>query len=357
MLPFLEGRGRGILTTKINSIRSFLVKPGKGDETQKPIGVDVSLEGRVYDLLAGIFHSTDKDCNIDIRFRSITGNQDNDVRNLLISYIEEANAEKSMDIARDVAHSLQNVTTNLSGQGLLFLISGTVGEERKFVISRFPADNGIVAEEGSSKLEISFIEQVFMKNMRAYKAVAYNNLTSTSNVWKGRAVDKQITDLKNPTSRYWIEGFLSSEFSITATLGSERFADALRKVMNGGYSDDVKSETAAAAGLLKNHSGQATTVSKLLDDLKLSDDTKQAIYDNFPNKKTVRETFEFNIDAFSNVYKYKAVILDNGVMITAEANDFDKKVKSTQNGDQTKFQTTGRVVREQIGKTRRGGGL
>jgi hypothetical protein len=240
------------VASSIKEIRSFLIKPGKGQESPSPIGTDVDLKGPVFDLLANIFHSSDAECNIDIRFRAINGDQDNDVRDALISYLEETKPSDAMSMAQNLALSLQNVTTNLSGQGLLFLISGNSGPHNKLVISRFPADNGIVADEGTDKLKISFIEQVFMKNMRAYKAVAYTNLTSTSNVWKGRAIDRQITDLKNPTSKYWIEDFLQSEFAITATLGSERFADALKKVMNGEFSDTIKSETAAAAALLKN---------------------------------------------------------------------------------------------------------
>ena len=343
--------------SSIHSIRSFLVKPGKGQNGDIPIGTDVHLSGKVFDLLGGIFDSTDKDFNIDIRFRAINSNQDNPIRSDLISYMAENNPVKSMTIAGKLASSLQDVTTNISGQGLLFLISGEVDSKNKLVISRFPADVGILADDGSHKLQISFIEKVFMKNMRAYKAVAYKNLTSTSNVWKGRAIDKQITDLKNPTSKYWIEDFLLSEFAITATLGSERFADALKQVMNGDFEDNVKSETAAAAALLKNYSGNATTVSKLIDDLKLSPNTKEAIQTCFPNKKTIGETFKFDFDAFSNIYKYKSVVLDTGVVITADATEFEKKVLMSQKGEKTKFETTGQIVKEQIGKARRGGAV
>jgi hypothetical protein len=51
-----------------------------------------------------------------------------------------------------------------SGLGLLFLIRGKERNKSKLVISGFPADNGILAEEQSNSLTVQFVERIFMKN-------------------------------------------------------------------------------------------------------------------------------------------------------------------------------------------------
>jgi hypothetical protein len=73
---------------------------------------------------------------------------------------------------RRIAARLQNVTTHRSGLGLLFLITGTEGLESKIIISRFPADEGILAEANREALTVEFLERIFVKNARAYKAAA-----------------------------------------------------------------------------------------------------------------------------------------------------------------------------------------
>ncbi|MEM6410118.1 MAG: hypothetical protein AAF683_01125 [Pseudomonadota bacterium] len=209
----------------LDTIHSFLVKPRRGKEPEEIVGTAVELDGPLHGMLSTLYNGTSTDCNIDIRFIASTGNQENEARALFIEYLED----RSLSNAAKIAEKLEQVTTGSSGMGLLFLLSGSNEKRNKFVISRFPADSGILADDAGGQLDVKFLEKVFMKNARAYKAVAYNNLSNTSGVWKGSAVDKQISDYTNPTSKYWIENFLESEFAVTSRHGTERLADALKK--------------------------------------------------------------------------------------------------------------------------------
>jgi hypothetical protein len=104
------------------------------------------------------------------------GSQQNICRDLIINYIKRQTVENG----RLIAERLQSVTTKRSGLGLLFLTTGYDGENYKFLISRFRADNGILAEEDEKSLNVEFIEKVFMKKVTAYKFVLYfgNSLDS-----------------------------------------------------------------------------------------------------------------------------------------------------------------------------------
>ena len=80
-----------------------------------------------------------------------------------------------------------------SGLGLLFLIKGEMNGEQRLVISRFPADQGVIAEEQQEQLSVEFVERVFMKSAKAYKSAIYSSDAPERGFWDGRAVDLQIT--------------------------------------------------------------------------------------------------------------------------------------------------------------------
>jgi putative GTP pyrophosphokinase len=61
-------------------------------------------------------------------------------------------------------------TTHRSGLGLLFLVTGEDDGETKIVVSRFPADSGVLAEEKGKGLTVEFLERIFMKGAKSYKA-------------------------------------------------------------------------------------------------------------------------------------------------------------------------------------------
>lgn len=112
-----------------------------------------------------------------------------------------------MDTGRALAQRLAQHTTKRSGLGLLFLITGEDGNNRKIVISRFPAQSAVMAEAEAATLNLAFLDRVFMKNAYSYKAVVYQHTSFTNGFWAGRAVDKQIESREREVSRYWINDF------------------------------------------------------------------------------------------------------------------------------------------------------
>lgn len=176
----------------IEVIHSFLVNPEKGVETQSQIrGTEVikDTSSGLFRMLSEIFRDSIYECKYEIAFsHNENGEQKNICKDLFVKYSTTNDFTDGLRIAE----RLQHLTTKRSGLGLLFLMFGQDQGTKRLVISRFPADNGILAEEGKGSLSVQFVERIFMKNARAYKSAVYEGRNPESHFWIGRAIDKQI---------------------------------------------------------------------------------------------------------------------------------------------------------------------
>ena len=108
----------------------------------------------MFDMLKEIFGKAETDCSTEISFmHGSDGNAKNECRDLLLAYVKS----HKVDDGRMLALRLQAVTTQKSGMGLLFLMLGHEAGKTRFVLSRFPADQGISAEERKGSLNLEFL--------------------------------------------------------------------------------------------------------------------------------------------------------------------------------------------------------
>lgn len=231
----------------IEHIHTYLVHPRSASERESRItGTHVPLRGALFEMLQGVYDKAERECDIDIAFnRATDGGQQNDCRDLMVAYLRTP----SVNNGRPLAVRLEQFTTRISGHGLFFLIAGTESSKSKLVMSRFPADNGILAEEDQTSLNVEFLERIFMKSAYSYKAALYEDSSLTSGFWIGRCVDKQITDAVRRASDYWIMDFLASSLRVTSAAGTHRLATALRDAAKVAPSLGVKQEIVAAVTL------------------------------------------------------------------------------------------------------------
>ena len=120
-----------------------------------------------------------------------------------------------------------------------------LGEERsakKLVLSRFPADSGILADLSAGNLNVEFLERIFMKSKTDYKSAVFVRTSSVSDFWDAKAVDKQIDNQQIALSDYWIKDFLASDFRTTAAAGTRRLANALKTASKNSSSLVVKEQ-------------------------------------------------------------------------------------------------------------------
>jgi hypothetical protein len=195
----------------ITHIHTYLVRPAKGIAVPDAIGgSELPLNGKMFRLLRDVYDRAETECDVAISFnRDETGAQRNVCRDLLVAYAGGPTQVRG----RRIAERLAIYTDNRPRMGLLFLVIGREGDEHKVIISRFPADSGVLAEQNGGNLNVEFLERIFMKSAKAYKAVLYRHRSLTTGFWEGSAIDKQMNDSDLNVSAYWIADFLDSDFS------------------------------------------------------------------------------------------------------------------------------------------------
>jgi hypothetical protein len=335
----------------IEHIHTFLVHPGKGHEDAPSIGgTTVALNGKLFRLLENIYVNSDRECDIEISFNpAADGAQQNPCRDLIIEYLQGPTLARG----RQIAERLQSVSDGRTGLGLLFLIAGREAHDHKLVVSRFPTDSAILAEEDQRNLTVEFLERVFMKSATAYKAAAYQDRSLNAGFWQGRAVDRQINSRTIQVSDYWIAEFLASGFRLTAAAGTRRLGVALRQAAKNATDTQVKSEIAAAVTLAGSLRNRQTSIADFEEQFGLSPEARTAIERELRNPALTQERFRFDPDEFKNQVGFRSVQLDNGALMTAESGEFDdvfEKEVVDERTQQVRYSTSGKVVNERLRK-------
>jgi hypothetical protein len=332
---------------KIDTILSYLVHPSKGDKTQPMIGgVLLPLDGVLFNMLNSVFCRATEECNIEIA-SSEDGGQYNACRSELVDLLCHRTVEKG----RVIAERLQAVTTKRSGLSLLFIIIGNKGPICRVYLSRFPADFGIVVHEGSVELRVELLEQVFMKNAGAYKAVVFDGENYDSDFWLGRAVDKQINNNAVAISSYWIREFLMADFRTTPAQGSRRLAMAIKQVIDQTKDTEVKEELAAAARLSRSLNGQLISISNFGERFGLSETTVNALTATFRDPSLRFDQFCFSSEEFSKHIQYRSLQISNGAMLTAPVEQFDQcfeRARVSEQGEEFIFTTRGAIINQRL---------
>lgn len=336
----------------LEHVHSYLVHPSKGDDDPPQIGgTSIPLEGSLGKMLAGVFNKAAIECDIDIVFKPEgDGTQNNPCRNLLVDYIDTPNVTRG----RKIGLRLQEVTTNRSRLGLLFLMYGSMEQNKRLVISRFPADQGVIAEEDRDTLSVEFIERVFMKSAKAYKSAIYESDSTQSGFWDGRAVDHQIRGPKE-LSDYWIRDFLMSDLRTTGPHGTRRIAIGLRNAIRLEDDLETRQELIASTTILRGQHGRNVSGAQLVTQLGLSPRAAAAVAGQLPRPELMSEVFRFDREEFDKHVLYRFVELDNGGVLLAQDAEFDEVFEAEpveRDPDLYRFSTEGRIVDTRLKKTK-----
>ena len=338
---------------ELNSIHSFLIHPGKNLEEPPEIsGTVVAKAGRLFDMMKKVFDKAEEECQHDVAFSADgDGKQNNECRNAILAYLKKSD----LTHGRHLAKRLQAVTTNRSGLGLLFLMMGTHKGETKIVVSRFPADSGILAQEMEKGLTVEFLERIFMKSATSYKAAVYVGKSHDHDFWKGKAGDKQINSAESYIASYWIRDFLHSDFLTPGEAGTRRFASAVREAMNRSGDTKTKEEITALSRLLPGLRGKVASAKGILDQFHVSEDTQQQIKSNFRRESLFDEQFRFMPDELAKFLAFTTVELDNGGLLTAATDSFDKvftREPVDSSKDVVRFSTEGTIIDQRFKKVK-----
>ena len=335
---------------EVLSVRSFFVHPSKNDnKTRKITSAEISKGTQVFSMMEMLFKKSDKECTINIVLNPTkNGRQKNEFKKLLIEYSKNQTYENGLKIA----DRLQYATTLKSGLGLLFLMHGSSNGKTKIVLSRFAADEGISAKEAKDKLNVEFVQNVFMKNALTYKSAKFEGRANLSHITGGKAIDKQIKGHGDSIAHYWINHFLQCSLQTTAATGSNRLASRIKDALTNSEDPDVRSEIIAATSLLKNMNSETLSGELFCNKYTLSIEAKEQVRKVFKSDTLFSENFIFDKTEFERVLSYKSMELDNGALISANTflfNDVFKVTKSA-NDDFVQVTTVGKIVNQKLTK-------
>jgi hypothetical protein len=335
----------------IISVASYLVHPGKNEKNPEDVrGALLPLSGNLFSMLEGVFSRSDSECQIPIRFlHEKDGSQSNEVRTALITFI----CNPDLETGKPLAIRLRDFTTKRSKLGLFFLILGNDDGKSKIVLSRFPADVGILAEPLGDTLQVEFIERVFMKNAFSYKAALYQGTSFDSDFWDGFAVDRQLNDRM---ADYWIREFLASDLKTTSKAGTKRFADALRKASQTASSIEVKQELVALTRLVHGLMGQTHSIQGIMDKYSISAEAREEVISHLPYRDLVNNAFQLDEDEFLRSAPLTSVELDTGGILIAPSDRFDEvfyKEPIDEADLKYRFVAEGQIVDERVKGRRR----
>lgn len=334
----------------ITCIDSFLVRPSLGHpDAGQSAGTRVEHVGKLFSMLQSLFDRASADCTIDIAFRAAEGgSQSNTCQDVLLKHFRKP----TPTTARAIAQRLAGVTGNRSGLGLLFIICGRFAHGHRLVLARFPADQGVLAEERSGTLSVEFIEKVFMKSSHAYKCVTYTCATPSAGFVRGRAVDKQINGPRE-LSLYWINEFLESDLATTGAAGTRRLGNALKAAVRDVSSDELRAKLVSAAQLIPSHGGKKTTARRILQDLGVPDEGVAAVAHSMSRPELMNERFELVAEEFILAAPFRTVELDTGAMLLAETARFDQVFHMQRVAEgRTRYSTEGRVINQRLRKNK-----
>jgi len=328
-------------------IFSFLVPVGKNIKEDIDIyGSEVPLEGNLYlTLNEKIVKNINKECDIPISFIPENGKQKNEVRNILVEFLKT----EAIDVGKLLAKRLCGFTSKISGNGLLFLIITNENKYKNLIISRFPVESGLSTNIEKSKLNIEYLENIFMKNSNYYKATIYSGESYDSDFWEGLAVDKQINRKKRELADYWIKDFLKSQFRITSKTGTSFLATSLKESITKCKDVNSKNKLLSVAILAENLNGKAISVNSFCNKYSLPDNLKDIITKSLPTPEIAEIKFEFNLDEFKSILAYTTIYLDNEAVLSAPSFAFHDvwEMENDQN-DKVRFSTYGQIVNEKI---------
>lgn len=304
----------------ITHFHSYLIHPGKNIEVEDRrdiSGAEIPLSGKLHEMFRTIYSESKSSCTHRVNF--VTDDQSNPARDLIVPYAKGPTLNRGLKIAK----RLQGFTTKTPGIGLLFLVRGEENGKIRTLLSRFPAEVGILAEEAKGGLNVEYLEKVFMKNAKKYKAAVYEDDSPDSKYWKGRVADHQISDGVRTVSDYWVIDFLASTSNTPSKEGSKRLGKTVKTALKNTSDPAVKRELVSVAQLVSNLHGTKVSPKTITKKYSLSSAATQAVKDAAKNDQLFNDEFKLDKAAYGAVLSFETRELDNGAILTCASGQFE----------------------------------
>jgi hypothetical protein len=301
---------------KIFCVFSPVGKKDEGNWKDKIKHTEIKSDHAIYAQMMKIANNVKTECDLNIIFKSDEEKQKNIVRNMIIDIM----AKKDIVSVLPLIERLSQFTDNKSKSGLVFILLGTIEDKNYFLISRYPAEEGIIFNKGKGKIDVEILDEVFLKNSHRYKLAFFEGKSLAGEFWKGLAIDKQINEASTSireTSEYWLGDFLQCSLEMTNKRGSTLFAKSLRVVLGDDISEKSKEDVVKMTLGLNKYNKKKISINKILEENQVEKDLAEKIISKLPNKEVAEKVFQFSLNDFSSIFNLRVKYLDTGAILVA----------------------------------------
>jgi hypothetical protein len=190
---------------------AYIVPPCKGLEREQVMslvkGSSVPTDADLNDFLHEMFEESAGKCVVDIAFVADDEEQENPVRTIVRS-IALGDTEARMAGAHELACRLASATTHRSRQGLLMVLVGEEGAERRLLLGKFPADESIQASLSDQRINLRLLKDAFSRKSSYFKVAVFDGNPARTSFWRGTVEDRQAKQRLPEAARFWISDFL-----------------------------------------------------------------------------------------------------------------------------------------------------
>lgn len=303
----------------------------------------------VYLKMLQLINSVKRECDLNIIFSSSSEKQNNTTRNMIIDII----TNKSIENGLPLIEWLSKNTDNKSKSGLVFILIGNDNEDQFIIITRYPAEEGIIISDKKNNIKVEILDEVFLKNSHRYKMAFFEGQSYQGDFWKGLAVDKQVNDSSlgiREVSEYWIKDFLKCDLEMTSKRGSILVAKTFRALLGSKIDNSDKEEIVKAAISIKTLQGKKITIRNMIRDLDIDDQIAEKIIKQLPNKEVAEQVFHFDMQYFNGIFNLRVKYLNTGAIIVAPNEEFDEifNQEKVAESSLTRYTTEGYTTNETI---------
>jgi hypothetical protein len=303
----------------------------KAEAEKEVLGAVIKLEGVVRDYFGGLFLRPESKYPIPVDF---VGDQDKDgnpartaVRDLATGTL--AQRKKA---AKQLALRLAMGTPGQAREGLLVVMVGSMGAERRVVFWRFTASPSIrlvphkkTKADDEEDVELQIDPKAFTKGSHYFKAGMFQDTDAKTGFWRGHIKDNQVHASDADHARYWVKDFLEAQSGVTNTRGTVMLARAVKETLKEVKDPEIRDNVIQAAKLASTQKGMTTTLNKFAENLKPE---VRETFLNHAGASEVRDApFKIEKDVVNRRMGAKRMVLDGEVFVQAPVATFDERVK------------------------------
>lgn len=323
------------------------IPPYDAKEQPKVLETEIlKTVSKTTDYLFKIFDASIDESKVEITFNS-DGNQNNEIRNLVLSIAQKVKVPDKKKYAEQLAQALYVITDERNGRGLFTVIVGKKGPSTRLVLSRFKGDEGLVNR--GKKLLIDYMSEVFTTKSNHYKLAVFQEIVSDKSFWKGYSVDKQLSaSSMKSISLFWVEKFLNARTALTSAQGTMQFSKAIKAMLLKTTMLEEQEEIISGVVNLRSKVNMKISIADFCEKY-LSQETAEKLKAEVRNDDFFNSVFDIDNEIYRKEFGKTVLSIQDGITAYVPTFQYKNHVTEVTNDDGSKnVRIEGRLTSKKI---------